>query len=107
MTVLNEMLIKWGYCRYGQRCPEKESGRFLPYTCKSDLYAETNLLFNWNQYEAGWENLLVSKSPKLIESRGSIQTVFDNIKRHVKKLSEEDRFTFDSLNLLLGGQYRF
>lgn len=33
---------------------------------------------------------------------GSIQVLFDNIKRHVKKLVEEDLFSFDSLNILLG-----
>ncbi|KAA6317902.1 hypothetical protein EZS27_032017, partial [termite gut metagenome] len=49
-----------------------------------------------------WENMPTSKSPKLIEARGSIQAVFDNIKKHVKKLAEDDRFSFDAVNLILG-----
>ncbi|GHT36035.1 integrase [Bacteroidia bacterium] len=49
-----------------------------------------------------WENLPASKSPKLIEARGSIQAVFDNIKKHVKKMAEDDSFSFESVNLILG-----
>lgn len=49
-----------------------------------------------------WDNLSVSKSPKLMEARGSIQAIFDNVKKHVKKLAEDDIFSFDALNNILG-----
>lgn len=49
-----------------------------------------------------WKALPTSKSPKLMEARGSIQAVFDNMKKHVKKLAEDDMFSFDAINIILG-----
>lgn len=96
------LFIKWSYCLYNQGYPKKgdESCSIkvrITYRRKQVYY-----LIGISLLLHEWKNLPISKSPKLIEIRESIKAVFDNIRMHVKKLAEDDRFSFDALYLLLG-----
>jgi integrase/recombinase XerD len=45
-----------------------------------------------------WDRFSNSKSKNDIETRESLTKVFDNVKRHVKELAENEQFSFENIN---------
>jgi integrase len=79
---------------------------------QSGLYpVKVQVIYNRTQkyYSTGkelssedWAILPSTKSKKLLSVKDEIETSFDKVKNAVKRLSDEDKFSFEALNVQLG-----